>query len=484
MKKFFSGAAVFAFIGVAAKAIGVLYRLPLTDVLKAEGMGLYQTVFPLYALVLTASSGGLPCAISAFVSKNRLSSDKALRLSIAVVTAVCVVITVIVLLFSRQIADLQGNSDAAVAYKFIAPAVIFSGIIACFRGYFQGQKNMLPSGISQLTEQAIKAAIGISLAKLWIDKGIVYGVCGAIVGVTASEAVALAFMVITYLCSKNRYTVQNFRLAAEAGEDVNVKSNREIIKGIYSTALPVTLNSLALPVTLAADSFIILNVLGKNATAVYGVWSGPVSSLINMPSVISVAIAAAVLPDAARDEKDFRLDKILAALLPIAVIFFCSSKVILRVLYPSLSSDEWEIGASLLSLCSVNVLSVGVISVTSAFLQANGRAKTPLINLAIGCAVKIVLSLVLLKNVGIVGAAIGSIACYLIAAVGDFVAAVKYGGKASAKTLRVAICSAIFCGVYVLFAGRQSLKSALVGGIVAVTAYIFLLIKTKCIKIK
>lgn len=200
------------------------------------------------------------------------------------------------------------------------------------------------------------------------------------------------------------------------------------MRGIYSTALPVTLNSLALPLTLAADSFVIINVLGKQATSLYGVWSGPVGSIVNVPSVISVAVAAAVLPEAARGAKDFRTDKILATLLPVFFVLLFSARPILATLYPSLNSEEGEIAAKLLGICAINVPLSGLISVSSAYLQANGRAKIPLLNLAIGCVLKITVSLVLLPRIGIFGAAIGSVVCYAVAAVLDMAAALKCGG--------------------------------------------------------
>lgn len=484
MKKFFSGATVFALIGIAAKAIGAFYRIPLTAVLKSEGIGVYQTVFPLYALVLTAASGGLPCAISTFVSLNRRSAHKALTLSVISVSAISTLILLVVFVFSKQIASLQGNPDASAAYKFITPAVLFAGVIACFRGYFQGYQNMLPSGISQLIEQIVKAAVGVALAKAWISRGVIYGVCGAVAGVTISEIAATLFLIITYLFGRKKHTLDIIDDVVEFGEDVAEKNNREILRGIYSTALPVTLNSLALPLTLAADSFVIINVLGKQATSLYGVWSGPVGSIVNVPSVISVAVAAAVLPEAARGAKDFRTDKILATLLPVFFVLLFSARPILATLYPSLNSEEGEIAAKLLGICAINVPLSGLISVSSAYLQANGRAKIPLLNLAIGCVLKITVSLVLLPRIGIFGAAIGSVVCYAVAAVLDMAAALKCGGVLCKKTLVVIVCSIVFGLVYLPLSSLRTVKSALLAGLAASTVYFLLLLKTKCIKIK
>ena len=66
MKKngFISGVLALSIFGVLAKIIGAVYRIPLTYILSSEGMGLYQMVFPLYALMLSVSSSGFPSSMS------------------------------------------------------------------------------------------------------------------------------------------------------------------------------------------------------------------------------------------------------------------------------------------------------------------------------------------------------------------------------------------------------------------------------------
>ena len=67
---FVKGALTVSLGGLIAKLLGALYRIPLTNILKADGLGVYQTVFPVYALLLTFSSSGVPSAISKLVSSG------------------------------------------------------------------------------------------------------------------------------------------------------------------------------------------------------------------------------------------------------------------------------------------------------------------------------------------------------------------------------------------------------------------------------
>ena len=63
-KSFIKSATLMMMATMVAKVIGACYRIPLTNILGAEGMGIYQLIFPVYSLILTTSSGALPLAIS------------------------------------------------------------------------------------------------------------------------------------------------------------------------------------------------------------------------------------------------------------------------------------------------------------------------------------------------------------------------------------------------------------------------------------
>lgn len=70
-RKIASGAGVLAIGSVIAKMLGALYRIPLTNILGAQGMGMYQLVFPVYALFMVLSTAGIPTALSRIVAEKR-----------------------------------------------------------------------------------------------------------------------------------------------------------------------------------------------------------------------------------------------------------------------------------------------------------------------------------------------------------------------------------------------------------------------------
>ena len=163
------GAMVLAGAGFVSKFLGAIYRIPLTNILGAEGIGMYQLVFPIYALMLTLSSGGVPSAIARLVAERSGVNDeegaKKVFFSSAVLLTLFGGIAVLSLvLLARPLAALQGNEALRYGYYAIAPAILIVAGSAYFKGWFQGNLDMMPSAYTQLIEQGVKMGAGLFLS--------------------------------------------------------------------------------------------------------------------------------------------------------------------------------------------------------------------------------------------------------------------------------------------------------------------------------
>ena len=98
--------------------------------------------------------------------------------------------------------------------------------------------------------------------------------------------------------------------------------------------------------------------------------------------------------------------------LPCVVGMIVFAQPILNLLYPNANQ-----GALLLQLISVSVIFSILDQTINGALQGFGKVMVPAIALGIGCVVKLILNLVLLPipSINIYGAAIGSIACHVVA---------------------------------------------------------------------
>ena len=157
-KTLIGGVSILGVAGIICKVVGVLYRIPLAHLIGPEGMGVYHKVFPAYNLLLTISSAGLPVAISRMVAhyvprEDPLSARRIFRMAMRMLFILGAVTTALMLLFSGTLASWQGTEETRLGYMAIGPSLFFVCVMSAYRGFLQGQRNMVPTAVSQLIEQ-------------------------------------------------------------------------------------------------------------------------------------------------------------------------------------------------------------------------------------------------------------------------------------------------------------------------------------------
>ena len=177
-------------------------------------------------MLLDFSGAGVPNALSKLISsiddenKERLSRAY-LFTSVRFFLIIGVISGVLVLFFSDLISKLQGDINASLGYVFLSPAIVLSGIISCFRGYFQGHQIMYPTAVSQVVEQIIKLVCGVALCSL-LYTNVCYAVAGATFSITISEAIALIFLL--FLFRKKRKSFNTSDNEVDNGKFYGLKS--------------------------------------------------------------------------------------------------------------------------------------------------------------------------------------------------------------------------------------------------------------------
>ncbi len=407
--KLFSGAFTLALGGFITKIIGAVYRIPLTNVLGSEGIGIYQMVFPLYCLLLTVSSTGVPNGIAKLIAEGS-DAEVTLKSSLKIFVPIGIIGSLIMMVFSRKIALLQGNELASRSYIYIAPSVLAVSVISCFRGYYQGFSNMKPTAISQVLEQLIKLTFGLSLAYSF-RKNTALSASMAALAVTISEVVTVA-----YLCYIKKR-----------------KGGFEFLKSTYSNAgkilknvVPITFSTIIMPLTRTVESFIIFNILNgylSNATSLYGLYSGAVESLVGVPVSILYSIAVTSVPiiSSERENKYKKIKKPLIFTLIGSIIFatafYFLSNFAVKILYSRLSLNDLNITIKMARVQSLSVLTLPLMQTLNACLIACGHIFVPSITSLTASVVKIVLTVLLLKvkSINIFAVIITDIICYLVA---------------------------------------------------------------------
>ncbi len=410
------------FLGVGAflsKVIGAVYRIPLLNIITAEGVGLYQMVFPLYCILLDFAGSGAPNAIAKLISGNgninaEINSYKYLKASLKLLCILGLVFSALMLILSYPLALLQGNSNSFFGYVCLCPAVFLVSIICAFRGYFQGKMNMVPTAVSQIIEQIIKLLFGLLLTYILMPN-ITLAVGGATLSVTISEMICLLYLYVTYKKQKNNV------IKIDIEKEEKKKLYREIIK--YT--IPFTLVGIMIPLSNFIDSFYIVNILKgymENATSMYGLFSGAVLTVIGVPVAICYGISVTAIPiiskEKEQDKKIKSVNKVLLLTLVISLVFsvccFILANFSTDILYRRMPETEKQITAKLIKICSVNVVFLSLLQTQNAIIITMGKKYFPLFSMGIGIIIKSAISIPLLFNekINIEGVAYGLIACY------------------------------------------------------------------------
>ena len=504
-KRIVSGAALLLIGSVVAKMLGALYRIPLTNVLGAEGMGMYQLVFPVYALFMVLATAGIPTALSRTVAEKRAtgeSTKKYLSVSMLALFLLGLIFATIMAVFSKFLAQKQGNADTYPGFLIIAPAIVCVCVISGFRGWFQGEMYMLPTALSNVVEQVVKLAVGLGLSYALAKRGVVYAACGALLGVTVSEIATVLYMLLTYLVRSAKQKKENAltaRVAVERAEgDVAKRARFRITKaeakGILHVALPIAAVSVLMPLSSFFDSVIVVNMLKvfglekSVATAQYGIISGPVNSLINMPVVAIMSLAVAIVPSVSASRVTRDIDGVmlksslcvrLAYLLGIPFAFYLAvfAKNVIGALYPDLSYDSAIVAVNVLRITAANVVFLSTMQIYVSLLQALDKTKYAVLSLVCAIIVKIVLGVVLTRYIGINGAAIASLSLPVVSYFGTLLSYYKICGLRLEKNVGLNLVSGVImalCGIAICSFIQNDIASLAVGFIVCLLVYVWL----------
>lgn len=466
-----NGVIALIILSVTAKLIGVFYRIPLFFALGAQGMGLYQLVFPLYAFAISLVCGGCPIAVSRLVSISQSQAEKNVEKivdsALVVFGGIGLLLSALLFGFSRYVSLFLGNLATKLPILAIAPSVFFSSIIAVFRGYNQGIEKSLKVGVSYIIEQALKLS-GIALAFAFAKKGNNFAVVGAMLGITLGELITALYFTFSYFKNKKH----------------TFSIDKKSVKELSSYGFTVSLNSIIFPLGSLLEGIIVVGVLSNsisvNATALYGLLSGVVSPLISMPSVINSSFCSWFLPKLCSAQKNKRREvfgayaKIpLALSLAISISVAIFSKEILLILYP-LNDVELSVCKKLLTVGSLTIFLSCALSLVSAYLQSENKPHYLTLNTFVAVAIKLALTPFALRSFSIYGAQVCAVLSYLIAfALGCF-QSLKLGFGFSAKTLFSLFLSGVTfaffaCGIYLLV--PTLLGCALAGVTALSTAY-------------
>jgi len=482
-QSFMKGALVLAIASLIVKIIGAVFKIPLYELIGKEGSGLFNVAYQIYTFMFIIATAGFPIAVSKMVAESMAKNDErdAVRIfetAFVFLGFVGIIGSSILFIFAQPLADMLGNSEAALSIRAISPAVFCVALVSTFRGYFQGRQNMYPTAFSEVVEALAKLGVGYILALFFMKMAINpslgadidfasnivktseirtrYASAGAILGVTSGTVLALILLLAIFVFTKQRKGL---------GTQNITRDKSSILKELILIAIPITIGASVSSLTSLIDLGTIMNrlvinpdvfdkydflfkegtdfanqaiengwtgveLLQKKANSLYGMYTGQAQTMFNLPLTIVVALGMSVVPaissyaaqnkinDAKKvTESVLRITSLFA--MPCAIGMSVLSEQILKILF-----SDADAGLVLQKL-SIAIIFVAIVSVTNSILQAYGKVYYPVVHMIIGGIVKVVMNYVCIPIWGIDGAPIATNVCYAIIAILNVAAIVR-----------------------------------------------------------
>ncbi|MDO5425040.1 MAG: polysaccharide biosynthesis protein [Eubacteriales bacterium] len=305
------GALILTAAGFASRLIGFFYRIFLSHAIGAEGVGIYQLIFPVYAMTCSLTVSGIQTAISRHVSAKTATGDregagKVLAAGLLLSLGLSVPVAFFVYGNAEFIASrLLLEARCAPLLRLTAWAAPLGCIHSCLHGYFYGLKRTDVPAVSQLLEQLSRIGASYLIFCIFLEKGLTPSPVLAAAGMVVGELVSTLFTATAFLFRKEPARTRK-----------PVLPDRQAFSNILSMAVPLSANRAMLNLLQSIEAACIprqLQVYGLTSAeslSLYGVLTGMAMPLILFPSAITNALSTMLLPSVSEDLSLNKTEKI------------------------------------------------------------------------------------------------------------------------------------------------------------------------------
>ena len=454
------------------KALGMIYRIPLTNILGGTGMGYYSSAYTIFMPLYAIAASGIPSAMSMVVAESyafeRYKNIRRIKhVSLIGFSFISLLASLLMIILSYPISKyISGDSKSYLCVIAIAPSILVGSIMSVYRGYYEGLRNMLPTAISEIIESILRVLLGLGGAYLAIymanssyaKNGTVFGQvindpadilnyatpyisAFSLFGVTLSTLIATIYCALRTKISGDGITKQMI------ASDVVTDRMRTIFKSVLSLAFPIAVSSVITTVIsmidLATIPPLIKRLLEKNSNIdlfqiignqidakdipnfVYGSFVGLALTIFGLiPSLTSIfgkSSFANVATCYSKKNMPALTKSVNAAIfstnfiaMPCALGMIILSKPILSLFFSTRPLEVAITVKPLMYLC-IGMIFISITVTTFSLLQAVGNVKAPLKILTGGLIIKLILNIALMsiESLNINGAAISTSICYM-----------------------------------------------------------------------
>jgi len=418
---------ILAAASLIVRLIGLLYRIPLVNILTDEGSGYYANAYTLYSFMLIISSYGFPAAISKIIAvrvtqKKYKEAHIVFKSSLVLAVFIGAAFSCLLFFGAEWYANFIGLPKIKIALQGLAPALFIFSFMSVFRGYYQGMNTMVPTAISQIIEQIFNAVFSIVLAMLLLKQGFEYGAAGSSLGTGIGALSGAIFLVFLYFVMRPKIK-KKCELDHHPLESGNITYYWKLL---LMTSIPMLIGTSAFHLTGLVDMIMFNKALVYHGYSelqiaqLGGILEGKYKVLITLPVSIAAAMATASIPSITKSlvlkdhntvmkKVDLAIRSVLMISIPAMVGIFVLAQPILELLFTNL--DYIDVTTRILQLGSVSIVLFGLSTISIGLLQGLNLLIIPVKNSLISLVIKILFNIVLLYvlNTNLYGAVITNI---------------------------------------------------------------------------
>ena len=289
----FTAATLVTGLSIAERVLGFLYRIVLSRLIGAEGLGLYQVALSFFSVFLTLGTGGIPLTVSRLITKSRAENapkgvsgafSAGALLSLALTLPVCLLFGV----FGKHFSFLFADERCLPVFRVLLVGLIFSSIYAVVRGAFWGEKEFLVPSVLEIAEESVMVLAGVLLLQRVTDP---------LVGATNAAWAAVISYLFSFTASLICYFVRGGRFS----------SPKKQFKPLFNATLPLT--SVRVSGTLVNSAVAVLfpamliraGVSDSEALTLFGVATGMALPILMIPATVIGSLSLVLVPELSED---------------------------------------------------------------------------------------------------------------------------------------------------------------------------------------
>ncbi len=298
-KSFFSGAIILMIAGLIVRVFGFIYRIYLSNLIGAEGMGLFQLISPVYSLIILTLTSGISIAVSKMVAEEEARSHyinlRRITSCAAVFVVICGTIVSLLIAFNVDfiVKTILKDNRTHYAMLVLLPTIPVIAAASALKGYFYGTQDVTPTAVSQVVEQIVRIAIVLLTASYFLNLGLEYACALATAGMALGEISNLAVLYVIYIARKKK---------TKHLPKTGILRKRVIFKNLIIISAPVSFNRFITSIMAAVEYIMIPRMLlaGGNdyqtSIAMYGKLTGMAMPLVFFPCIVTSSLATTLVP--------------------------------------------------------------------------------------------------------------------------------------------------------------------------------------------